>query len=183
MLNRGLVHKADQSRGRFRSLLLTALNRYLINVKQGEAVRTRIPQNKLVSLEVVEPPELAHLTTASNPDEVYHYVWLSALLDQVLSAVQASCEQEGLHIHWQVFHDRVVQPILQGAAPPSLTDVGHKHGIQDEKKVSNMLITVKRRFRSALKEYVRTTVATDQHVPEELAEIMKFFPPDAQPDL
>ena len=183
VLNRGLVQKADQSRGRFRSLLLPALNRYLINVKEGEAVRTRIPQDKLVSLEVVDPPEMAHMMSESNPDDFYDYVWLSALLGQVLSAVQASCTRDGLQIHWQIFEDRVVRPILQGSASSSLADVGRRHGIQDEKKASNMCITVKRRFRSALKEYVRTTVASDQHVQEELAEIMKFLPQDAQPDL
>jgi hypothetical protein len=183
VLKRGLVHKADPSRGRFRSLLLTALKRYLVNVKQGESVRTRIPQEKLVPLTLVEPADLSHLMTESSPDEVYHYVWLSVLLDQVLSAVQTCCEQQGLQIHWQLFHDRVVQPILQDAAAPSLTELGQRYGIQDKKKVSNMLITVKRRFRSALKAYVRSTVASDQCVPEELAEIMKFFPSDAQPSL
>jgi RNA polymerase sigma-70 factor (ECF subfamily) len=96
VLNRDLVKKADRSRGRFRSLLLTALNRYLINVKEGDTARTHIPPEKLVSLEVVDPPELSHMTTESNPDEFYHYVWLSALLDQVLSAVQTSCEHDDL---------------------------------------------------------------------------------------
>jgi len=183
VLNRGLVQKAEQSRGRFRSLLLVALNRYVINVQEAQTARTRIPRDKLVSLEVVEPPELARMMTSSNPDDFYHYVWLSALLDQVLSAVETSCQQDGLRTHWQLFHDRVVQPILQGSAPPSLADVGRKHGIQDEKKASNMVITVKRRFRSALKEYVRTTVASDKYVQEELTEIMKFLPQDAQPEL
>jgi RNA polymerase sigma-70 factor (ECF subfamily) len=182
VLNRGLVQKADRSRGRFRSLLLTALNRYLVNVKEGETARTRIPPDKLVSLEMVDPPEL-HMMTESNPDDFYHYLWLSALLDQVLSAVQTSCEQDGLQIHWQVFEDRVVRPILQDSAPLSLSEVCRKHGIQDEKKASNMLVTVKRRFQAALKEYVRTTVASDKHVQAELTEILNFFPPDAQPDL
>lgn len=183
VLNRGLVQKAEQSRGRFRSLLLVALNRYLINVKEARTARTRIPPDKLVSLEVVEPPELSAVMTASNPDDVYQYVWLSALLDQVLSAVQASCEQDGLHAHWQAFHERVVQPILQGSASPSLADVARKHGIEDEKTASNMVITVKRRFQAALKEYVRTTVASDSYVQEELTEIMRFLPPAAQRDV
>jgi len=182
VLNRNLVHKADRSRGRFRSLLLTALNRYLINVKEGEKARTRIPPDKLVSLEMVDPPEL-HMMTGSNPDDFYNYVWLSALLDQVLSAVQTSCEQEGLQIHWQVFKDRVIRPILQGSKPPSLSEVCRKRGIQDEKKASNMLVTVRRRFQSALKEYVRTTVASDEHIQAELSEIFDFFPSGAQPDL
>ena len=183
VLNRGLVQKAEQSRGRFRSLLLVALNRYLINVKEAQAARTRIPQDKLVSLEVIEPPELSSMMTASNPDDVYQYVWLSALLDQVLTAVQASCEQDGLHTHWQAFHERVVQPILQGSAPPPLADVARKHGIEDEKKASNMVVTVKRRFQAALKEYVRTTVASDSYVQEELTEIMRFLPQAAQRDV
>ena len=123
------------------------------------------------------------MITESNPDDFYHYVWLSALLDQVLSAVQTSCEQDGLQIHWHVFEDRVVRPILQGSALPSLSEVCRKHGIQDEKKASNMLVTVKRRFHAALKEYVRTTVASDKHAQAELTEIFNFFPPDAQPDL
>jgi len=182
VLNRDLVHKADRSRGRFRSLLLTALNRYLINVKEGQMAHTRIPPDKLVSLDMVDPPEL-NMITESNPDDFYHYVWLSALLDQVLSAVQTSCEQDGLQIHWQVFVDRVVRPILQGSETPSLSEVCQKHGIQDEKKASHMLVTVKRRFHAALKEYVRTTVASDKHVQAELTEIFNFFQPDAQPDL
>jgi hypothetical protein len=151
-------------------------------VKESQTARTRIPPDKLVALETVDPPELS-MMTESNPDDFYHYVWLSALLDHVLSAVQTSCEQDGLQIHWQVFEDRVIRPILQGSETPSLSDVCRKHGIQDEKKASNMLVTIKRRFHAALKEYVRTTVASDKHVQAELTEIFNFFPPDAQHDL
>jgi DNA-directed RNA polymerase specialized sigma24 family protein len=182
VLNRELIHKADRSRGRFRSLLLTALNRYLVNIKESEMARTRIPPDKLVSLEVVDPPEL-QMITESNPDDFYHYVWLSALLEQVLYTVKTGCEQDGLEIHWQVFEDRVVRPILQGFASPSLSEVCQKYGIQDEKKTSNMIVTVKRRFHTALKEYVRSTVASDNHIQAELSDIFNYFSPDAQPDL
>ena len=183
VLNRGLVQKADQSRGRFRSLLLVALNRYVINIREAQTARSRIPPNKLVSLEVVEPPELAHMMADSSPDDFYQYVWLSALLDQVLSSVEASCRRDGLDTHWQLFGERVVQPILQGSTMASLSEIAHRHDIEGEKKASNMIITVKRRFASALKEYVRTTVASDAYVQEELAEIIRFLPPEAQREL
>jgi DNA-directed RNA polymerase specialized sigma24 family protein len=95
VLNRDLVQKADKTRGRFRTLLLTALNRYLVNVKEKEATRTRIPPDKLVSLHMADPPELSNIMTEANPEDFYHYVWLSALLDQVLSnplaGIRRSC--------------------------------------------------------------------------------------------
>ena len=43
-----------------------------------------------------------------------------------------------------------------------------------------MIATVKRRFRSAMREYVRTTVLSEEEVDEELAEITRLFPKAAQ---
>ena len=100
---------------------------------------------------------------------------LSALLDQVLTAVQTSCQQDGLQTHWKIFEDRVVQPILQGSEPPSLSDVCRKHDIKDEKKASNMLVTVKRRFRSILRRRLRNLVRSDSEAEAEFREIFGFL--------
>jgi DNA-directed RNA polymerase specialized sigma24 family protein len=181
VLNRELVHKADPSRGRFRSLLLVALNRYVINVRQSQTARTRIPPDKLVPLDMIAPPELPQTVTESTPEDCYNYAWLSALLDQVLSEVEAGCHLDSLATHWQVFYARVVQPSLTGSDAPSLEDLRRKHDIKDEKTVSNMVITVKRRFRSTLEQHIRNTVVSENLLEEELAEIMQFLPKGAQP--
>ena len=181
VLNRELVHKADPSRGRFRSLLLVALNRYVVNVRQSQTVRARIPPDKLVSLDIVAPPELPQTITESTPEDSYNYTWVSALLDQVLSEVEAGCQKDGLAAHWQVFHARVVQPSLTDGPAPSLEELSQEYDIADEKTASNMVITVKRRFRSTLEKHIRVTVVCDDLLEEELAEIMQFLPKGAQP--
>jgi len=181
VLNRELVHKADPSRGRFRSLLLVALNRYVVNVRQSQTARSCIPPDKLVSLDIITPPELPQTVTESTPEDFYNYTWVSALLDQVLSEVEAGCQKDGLATHWEVFYARVVQPSLTGSAAPSLEELSLKYNIKDEKTASNMVITVKRRFRSTLEQHIRVTVVTDDLLEEELAEIMQFLPEGAQP--
>lgn len=181
VLNRNLVQRADQSKGRFRSFLLHALEQYFIDVRHKQAARKRIPKEKLVSLNVVEPPILPQAVSQLAPEDSYNYGWMSALLNQVLSEVRTRCYEQVMEIHWKVFYDRIVQPILQNVAPPSLADVCQKYGVQDQKKASNMAITVKRRFQAALKEYVRSTVASEREMDEELGEIMQFFSKMAQP--
>jgi len=181
VLNRELVHKADPSRGRFRSLLLVALNRYVVNVRQSQTARSRIPPDKLVSLDIVAPPEWPQTITESTPEDAYNYTWVSALLDQVLSEVETGCQKDGLAAHWQVFHARVVQPSLTDGPAPSLEELSQEYDIADEKTASNMVITVKRRFRSTLEKHIRVTVITDDLLEEELAEIMQFLPKGAQP--
>ena len=180
VLDRGLIQRADQSKGRFRSLLLHALEQYLIDERHKQTAQRRIPKDKLVPLDTVEAPVLPHANPDLTPEDSYNYGWMSALLDRVLSDVEAKCHDQDMGIHWNIFHDRVVQPILKQEACPSLEAVCEKYGIPDRKKASNMTITVKRCFQTVLQEHVRNTVISDGQTREELQEIMQFFPKSAQ---
>jgi len=180
VLNRGFVGRADPSKGHFRTFLLHALNQYVINESAKETAGKRIPKDKLVSLELLDPPDVPATVLEAGPDDCYHYAWMSALMDQVLATVRAGCRDEGLETHWHLFHEKVVGPILHGVAAPSLADLGARYGIADPRQVSNMIVTVKRRFRSVLREHVRTTVLADEQVDDELSEILRFLPEIAQ---
>jgi RNA polymerase sigma-70 factor (ECF subfamily) len=180
VLNRKLIQKADISKGRFRSFLLFALKQYLMNETRRETAQIRIPKHKLVSLDVVDLPVLPQTVIASNPEDSYHYAWVSSLLDQVLSEVKATCLEQVMEMHWLLFNDRIVQPMLYSAAIPTLPKLCEKYGIESEKKVSNMIITVKRRFQTTLRRHLRNTVASDQEMDDELQEIMQFLPKRAQ---
>lgn len=180
VLNRNLVQRADPSKGRFRSFLLHALNQYVINENEKQAASKRIPADRLVSWEVADPPALPSAVQESDPQTCYNYAWTSALMDRILETVRIACCDEGLETHWQVFHEKVVQPILQGVAPPSMSDLCERYGIKDPRQASNMIVTVKRRFRVTLREHIRTTVLTEEQVDDELREILGFLPQAAQ---
>lgn len=180
VLGRSLVLRADPSKGRFRSFLLHALNQYVINQRAKQTAGTRIPRERLVSLEGIDSSELPQDMSESEPDASYNYAWVSALLDQVLATVRSRCCQEGLQTHWEVFHARVVRPILEGSAAPALGEICVRLGIEDTRRASNMIVTVKRRFRQALRGHIRTTVVSEEQVDEELEEILRFVPEGAQ---
>jgi RNA polymerase sigma-70 factor (ECF subfamily) len=180
VLSRHLVDRADSSRGRFRALLLHALNQYLIDERRKEAAWKRIPRDKLVPLEVADPPDLPQAVFSWEPEDCFNYAWKSALLDQTLSQVEAQCREQGMETHWYAFRDRVAQPTLDGVKPPSLAELCQRYGIESESKASNMIITVKRRFQAALQKSLRVTVDSEEGIEEELREILKFLPPGAQ---
>ena len=180
VLNLNLIQRADQLKGRFRTFLLFALNQYLMNEKRGETAKKNIPKEKIVSLDAVEPPVLPQSVIDSSPEDSYNYAWISALLDQVLSDVRRTCSEKDMEIHWCVFRDRIVEPMLRNAAAPTLKDICEKYGINSEKKASNMIVTLKRRFQAVLRQYICKTVATKSQTEDELKEIMKFLPKKTQ---
>jgi len=180
VLNRDLLQRADQAKGRFRSFLLHGLNEYLTDQRRKESAQKRIPKEKLVSLDIAESPVLPETVTKLGPEDCFNYAWKSALLDQTLSEVEARCLAEGMQTHWYAFRDRVVQPTLKNFEPPSLTEICARYGIEDEGKASNMIVTVKRRFQTALRKNVRTTLVSENQMDEELKEMLKFFREKAQ---
>ena len=180
VLERHAVEKADPARGRFRSFLLMALNRYVANVHKRDGRQRRTPKGKLVPLEVAEPPELSQLVAQSDPEDCFNYAWVSALLERVLEDVESSCHRDGKTVHWHLFHDRVLQPITDRTDPVGLKEICAKYGIEDETRASNMIVTVKRRFQALLREHLRKSVTSDELLGDELDEIKRFFPKIAQ---
>ena len=180
VLNRNLVQRADQCKGRFRSFLLYALNQHLIDQERERDANKRIPKDKLVSLDTLDPPVVPQIVSQSEPEDSFNYAWKTSLLERVLSEVERRCSQQGMEVHWKVFHDRVVRPILENVEAPPMKDICATYGIEDEVKASNMIVTVKRRFQSELRRHIRSTVLSENQIDEELAEILKLFPEKAQ---
>jgi RNA polymerase sigma-70 factor (ECF subfamily) len=180
VLNRNLIGRADKDKGRFRSFLLYAINQYLINRERDQRAKKRIPREKLASLDIAEPPDLPQSFAKATAEDSYHYAWLSALLERVTAEVKTAFQEQGMDTHWALFHERVLQSILSNSDPVSLMQLCENHGIGDTKKASNMIVTVKRRFRKVLMELVRNTVVSEEQAREELEFLLQFFPENAQ---
>jgi len=176
VLERQLVQKADQSKGRFRAFLLTALNRYLIDVHHQKTANKRSPTGKVFQLNGIDLSEIPIATLDVTPEQGFHYAFVSDLLDQVLSEVKDECYNTGRRIHWRVFHARLLAPILDNAPPLSLAEICAKYNIKSGTVASNMIVTVKRRLRKALERRLRQFVHSDSGVERELYELLKFFP-------
>lgn len=180
VLEHHLVEKTDPAKGRFRTLLLVALDRYVGDVQDRENARKRRPKGRLVPLDIAEPPEVPQSITGSAPESTFHYAWVSALLERVFDEVERACHRDGMTLHWCVFRERVFEPIMDRSTPVPLKDIVAKYGIQDETKASNMIVTVKRRFRAVLRQRLREFVTADELVEDELEQIRQFFPKIAQ---
>jgi DNA-directed RNA polymerase specialized sigma24 family protein len=176
VLGRNLINKADQTKGRFRTFLLTALNRYLINVFHKQTTKRHIPQTKLHCMSLVDIAELPQAVTMLTPEDSFTYVWVSALLEDVLALLKKEYEQSNQQLHWLCFHDHTLRPIMDGGAAPTLEILCKTYGISDTTKVSNMILTVKRRFQTLILHHLRDLVISDEEAEEELKEIRQFLP-------
>ena len=126
VMGRDLVAQASQSKGRFRTFLLTALDRYLIDRHRRESALKRSP-GQVMSLHSEDMPDLPEDQQQSPPDQVFCYAWATSLLDETLLMVQEDCRRQGQIKHWRVFEDRVLLPLLESQAPLSVTEICDKH--------------------------------------------------------
>jgi RNA polymerase sigma-70 factor (ECF subfamily) len=175
VLNRHLVDRADPAKGSFRSLLLHALRQYLLDERRKEDAQKRIPRERLVPLDIADPPAIVEAVQALDPEESFNYAWKADLMDRALAEVRENYVREGMETHWCVFRDRVLEPALQEQPAPSLRQICERYGIENEATASHMLLTVKRRFQTVLKDHVRQTVLTGEGVEEEWREILKLL--------
>jgi DNA-directed RNA polymerase specialized sigma24 family protein len=174
VVGRNLLRRADRARGSFRKLLLTAMDHYLHSAHRKRTARKRQQPGTGVSL----PDDLVQETVPASgmtPEDLFNYAWISSLLDTVLSEVEAYCTTHELDVHWKVFEDRVLQPIIGETKPPSLADLCEKYEIDSPCKASNMIVTVNRRLQAALKLHIRQYLTAGGTMDAELEELLRFF--------
>jgi RNA polymerase sigma-70 factor (ECF subfamily) len=84
VLNRRLAERADPTKGSFRSLLLHALRQYLLDEQRKEDAQKRIPRDRLVPLDIADPPAIAEVVQDLDPEESFNYAWKADLMDRAL---------------------------------------------------------------------------------------------------
>jgi hypothetical protein len=172
VLERDLIRRADRSRGRFRTFVLTALDHYVSNEHRRETAAKRTPSSQAKGVDFEALPDLPVARFSSRPEQVFNYAWATTLLDEVVTEVKKSFCETGRTAYWEVFRARVLAPIVENAVPAALPDICKQYGVDNEAKASNMIVTVKRRFRSVLELKLRQVVQDDSTVEAELAELL-----------
>lgn len=175
VLGRELVQQASQAKGRFRTFLLTAIDRYAIDLHRYQTAGKRRPVGQIVQLDNVDFSNIPKVTPDSTPEESFHYAWISDLLDRVLCEVRNEFIDIDKQIHWQIFDERVLKPVTTSSNTPSLKDMCAKYGIDKEKTVSNMMITVSRRLRKSLERCLRQYAHSGSEIEQEILEMLKVF--------
>jgi RNA polymerase sigma-70 factor (ECF subfamily) len=175
VLGRELIQQADQTKGRFRTFLLTALDRYVTSMYRKETAKKRRPERGVAQLENVELSGVQLGESKTTPELAFHYTWATSLLDEVLAKVRDEYCGTDRAAYWEVFQATVVAPIFDNTEAPSLTELCDKYGIESEKKASNMAITVKRRFATALRNHLRQFVGSDSEVDDEFRALVEIL--------
>jgi DNA-directed RNA polymerase specialized sigma24 family protein len=165
---RGLVAKADPARGRFRTFLLTALSHYVTDVLHRRDKRLGPPA---VQLGLEELPQ----TVPQDPAGAFAYSWAAELIDQVLRELETACRRDGLPLHWEIFRDRLLRPMLDNTPPPGLAELCARYGVRDERLASNMIITVKRRFQALLREHLQAGEGSEAAFRAELGQLIEIL--------
>jgi hypothetical protein len=89
---------------------------------------------------------------------------------RVLKRLEAECLSTDKAVHYDIFVQRIIGPILNGAREESLADLGEKHGMT-EKQAGNCLLTAKRACRRLMEEEVRLYAETEAEVADEIREL------------
>jgi len=171
ILDSNLFKNIDRSKGKFRSLLLMALNHYVIDVVRHDKRLKRHP-GVLVSL---EDDLFISAESLANPEAAFDYAWATEVLNETLAKLKAECHQDGLIQHWEVFQAWVLDPILEQKKPESIRAICQRFGIVGEARVSNMVVTVKRRFKQLLERNVGKYVNSDEDVSLEIRRLLDLF--------
>jgi DNA-directed RNA polymerase specialized sigma24 family protein len=180
VLSRRMVERTDSSKGRFRSFILYSLDQFLIDQRRKGSAKTRIPNDKLVPFDISDPPDLPQMILERSPEDCFTYTWKSDLIDRTVSEVQTECEKQGLQTHWCIFRDKVLLPTLQNKESQTMKAISARYSIESESRAFNMLLTVRRRFKAALKRNVANTVLGEEDVEEEWQDLLNFFGGSAQ---
>lgn len=171
VLDGPLISRADPGRGKFRTILLTALDHYVISVIRREGAKKRSPEQGLVSID----DSSDQFGAVQPPPDPFDVAWAHEIIAEALRRVKAECTASGRSAYWSVFDCRVVAPILDGVEPLPYEQVVEKLGFKSPTEASNALVTAKRMFVRALHavvaEYARDKGGTDREI-EELRAIL-----------
>ena len=164
VLERDLLGSADRSKGKFRTLLLTALDRYAVSRHRHDTAARRSPGNdsRPVNIEAAEG-----VSAGSGGADPFEVAWAREVLSQALQRMRRECARTSRPLLWQVFDGRILRPAAEGTPP-----IGYEHLVREfhfdsPAHARNALITSRRMFARMLREVVGEYTGDEEGAAEE----------------
>jgi RNA polymerase sigma-70 factor (ECF subfamily) len=171
ILERDLIARADRHLGKFRTFLLTALDRFLINRLRDVGAKKRAAGEGAERL----GERAARLSVNGGPSDAFDVTWARRVLAEVLQRMRTHCETTGRTDIWGVFECRVLGPILDGTEPPDYRELVQRFGLQSPSQASNVLATAKRMYGRTLRAVVGEYTRSDGEIDEEIRELREIL--------
>jgi len=172
LLEHNWVADEDQSKGRFRTLLLVAMRRFLAKEWHKARALNRGGRIRLVPLELDAAETRYSLEPADTrtPEQVFERHWAATLLASVLGRLREEHEREGKKEYFETLEhclvrDREKQPYAA---------LGAKLGVS-EGAVKMAVCRLRERYRECLKEEIGHTVAAASEVEAELHHLFRVL--------
>src|SRR5262245_4061286 len=164
-----LLQSASQNRGRFRSLLLKALQRFLQDEADKRSARKRGGDLRFVSWDdwMAEAP--SHLSIPEresdnwSPERIFDVRWAATVVERALRRLGDECEKRGR---------RRIFDVLSGCLTADREDVSYSRfarilGLQ-ETAVKNLVHRLRERYRDLRRGEVAEAVGGANEIDEEL---------------
>lgn len=162
-----LIAKADQERGKFRTLLIAALKNYAFNVRRRERRGGEVTPLASDRLETV--------CASDDPCGIFEIAWAKQLVSDALRQMEQYCCQSKRTDIWDVFYMQVVQPIYNNTQRPSYKDIVHRFRCESPTQACNIVITGKRIFSRILRELIQDYVRDSSLVEEEFQDLRRII--------
>lgn len=167
LLEKDLFGAADRDRGRFRSLLRTALENFLRNQYAESQARARGGGQKIVSLDLAMKEESEiQIPDGVAPEDLYRSEWVRTLFSHAVDSLRQQYAAEGKAAYMKVFE----RYQLADADEVSYESVAKELGLKIW-DVTNYLADARRRLRDIVQAKVREYCISEDDFREEMAEL------------
>jgi len=169
ILKTNWLRQADQSRGRFRSLLLKSLQNFLHNVTDTKQTLKRGGGVEFVSRDawMAEAPSQISISPRAlnslESERLFDLRWAVTVVDQALRRLREECEGKGRLRLFEGLRDY----LAADHADISYAEIGASLGVADT-VVKKQLHNLRQRYRWLLREEVTHTVEDPADVDDEI---------------
>jgi DNA-directed RNA polymerase specialized sigma24 family protein len=170
ILDEHLIERADRERGKFRTFILTALDRFIINQHRFDAAQKRSP-GQMISID--EQPEPTKAT--AGPAAAFDLAWARQVLDRTVVRMKQECVGSGRMDLWDVFQARVLGPTLGQCEPVPYDELIRRAGFASPVRAANALVTAKRMFTRVLRSVISEYQSDEEEIDSEIDDLHKIL--------
>jgi RNA polymerase sigma-70 factor (ECF subfamily) len=172
VIERQILASADPRRGKFRTFLLTALDRFVIDRERADARARRRPSRGRTVEHIDDVDEPAEGVA---PPQIFDRVWAQHVIGEALRLTRDECHASGRPHLWGIFESRIVLPATDGLPPAPHDELARTWQLEDAAESANLLTTAKRMFVRHFRAVVSDYLASPEQVDQEIDELWAIF--------